>query len=69
MVVVRILVATPKSAKALGKEHPFICTVTIGFPGSSYFTFVSLPNIKSDKEPTTSTVGYFFYFPLWLFHT
>ena len=52
----------PKSTNALGKEHPFIFTVTIGFPGSSYFTSVSLLDNKSDKVPTTLTVGVVFVF-------
>lgn len=57
MVVVRILIAAPKSTEAFGKEYPLIFTVTIVFPGSSYFTGASLPNSKSDKVPTTWTIG------------
>ena len=54
----------PKSTNALGKEHPFIFTMTIGFPGSSYFTGVFVPDNKTDKVPTTWTVGVVFIFLL-----
>ena len=59
MVVVRILIAAPKSTKAFAKVHPLICTVTIGFPRSSYLTSVSFPDKRSDKVPTTWTFGLF----------
>ena len=52
-----MLNVAPKSTKAFGKEHPLICTVTIGFPGSSYFTGASLRDSESDRVPTTWTVG------------
>ena len=57
VVIVIILISAPKSTTTLGKEHPFICAVTIGFPGSSYFTGASLPDSKSDRVPTSWTVG------------
>ena len=57
MVVVRILIAAPKSTKAFGNDYPLICTVTIGFPRLSYFTGASLPDSKSDRVPTTWIVG------------
>ena len=57
MVVFRIFIAAPKSTKAFGEECPLIFTITIGFPGSSYFTGASLPNSKSDRVSTTWTVG------------
>jgi len=60
--VVSMLMATPKSTKALGKEWPFIWTVTMGFPESSYFTSVSLHSNKSDKVMTTWTVDVIFVF-------
>lgn len=31
--IVRMVMVAPKSTKALGKEQPFIWTVTMGFPG------------------------------------
>lgn len=52
----------PRSTNALGKENPFICIVTIGLPGSSYFTGISLPSNKLDKAPTTWIVGVTFIF-------
>ena len=57
MVVVRILIAAPKSTKAFGNDFTLIFTVTIGFPGSSYFTGVSIPDNKLDRVPTTWIVG------------
>ena len=57
MVVVRILIAAPKSTKAFGNDCPCICTVTIGFPMSSYFMGFSILDNKSDKVPTIWTVG------------
>jgi len=57
VVVFRILISAPKSTKAFGKEYPLIYTVTIGFPGSSYFTGASLPDNKLDRVLTTWTVG------------
>jgi len=57
VVVVKILIAAPKSIKAFGKECPLICILTIGFPGSSYFMGASLPDSKSDRVPTTWMVG------------
>ena len=62
VVVVRTLMAAPKSTNTLGKEHPFIFIVTIGFPGSSYFTSVSLHNNKSDNVLATWIVGVTFIF-------
>ena len=59
-----ILMVAPRSTNALGKEHPFICTVIIGFPGSSYFTGVSLSYNKSDKVPTAWIVHVMFIFLL-----
>ena len=64
-----MLIDAPKSTNALGKEHPFIYTVTIGFPGSSYFIGVSMPDSKSDKAPTTWTVGAVFIFSLAFLYT
>jgi len=57
-----MLMAAPKSTKALGKERPFICTVTMGFPWASYLTGVPLPSNKSDKVPMTWIVGVIFVF-------
>jgi len=54
--------AAPRSTNALGKEHSFICTMIIGFPGSSYFTSVSFLDNKLDKVLTTWTVGVTFIF-------
>ena len=54
----------PRSTNALGKEHSFICTVAIRFPRSSYFAGVSLPHNKSNKVPTTWTIGVVFIFLL-----
>ncbi len=51
--VVRKLMVTLKSTKALGKEWPFIWNLTMGFPRSSYFTGVYSTSNKSDKVPTT----------------
>ena len=51
--VVRILMAGPRSTNVFGNEWPEICTVTMGFPGSSYFTGDSLPKNKSNSVPTT----------------
>ena len=59
MVVVKILLAAPKSTKAFEKVCPLICTVTIGIPGSSYLTGACLPNNRLDRVPTTWTVGLF----------
>ena len=59
MVVVKILIAAPKSTKEFEMVCPLIFTVTIGFPGSSYLTGASLANNRSDKVPTTWTVGLF----------
>ena len=67
MVVVRILIAAPKSTKAFAKVFPLICTVTIGFPGSSYLTGVSFPDNKSNRVPTTWTLGLFVIFLLGFF--
>ena len=57
MVVVKILIATPKSTRAFEKVCPMIFTITIGFPGSSYLTGASLLDNRSDRVPTTWTVG------------
>ena len=38
--------------------------VTIGFPGSSYLIGVSFPDNRSDKVPTTWTLGLVFVFLL-----
>jgi len=62
VVVVRMLMVSLKSTKALRKEPPFIYTVTMGFPGSSYFTGVSFPSNKLDKVSTTWTIGVIFVF-------
>ena len=59
MVVVKILITTPRSTKAFENVCPLICTVTIGFPGSSYLTGVSFPDNKSDKVPMTWNLGLF----------
>ena len=59
MVVVRILIAAPKSTKEFVKVCLLICTVTIGFPGSSYLMGVSFPDNRSNRVPTTWTVGLF----------
>jgi len=59
VVVVKILIAAPRSTKAFDKVCPLICTVTIRFPGSSYLTGVSFPNKRSDKVSTTWTFGLF----------
>jgi len=53
VVVVKILIVAPRSTKAFEKDCPLICTVTIGFPKSSYLTGVSFPDNKSDRVPTT----------------
>ena len=59
MGVVKILIVAPKSTKAFEKVCPLICTVTIGFHGSSYLTGVFLLDNRLDKVPTTWTVGLF----------
>lgn len=60
MVVVKILIAAPKSNREFEKVCPFICTVTIGFPRYSYLTGASLPDNRLDRVPTTWTVGLVF---------
>jgi len=67
--VVKILIAAPRSTKAFEKVCPLICTVTIGFLGSSYLTGVSFPDNISDMVPTTWTVGLFVLFLLGFFYT
>ena len=74
MVVVRILIAAPKSTKAFAKVFPLICTVTIEFPGSLYLTSVSFPDNRLDKVPTTWSIrlfvillGFFIYSSLMVF--
>ena len=67
VVVVKILNAAPKSTKAFEKVFPLICTVTIGFPGSSYLMGVSFPDNRSDRVPTTWTFGLFVIFLLGFF--
>jgi len=69
VVVVKILIAAPKSTKAFEKVFPLICTVTIGFPRSSYLTGASLPDNRLDKVPTTWNVGLFIILLLGLFYT
>lgn len=59
VVVVRILIAAPKSNKAFAKVFPLICTINIGLLGSSYLTGVYFLDNRSDKVPTTWTVGLF----------
>ena len=59
VVVVKILIIAPKSTKSFENLCPLICTVTIGFPGSSYLIGASLLDNRSDKVPTTWTVGLF----------
>ena len=59
VVVVKMLIAAPRSTKAFEKVCPLMCTVTIGFPGSSYLTGVSFYDNKLDKVPTTWTFGLF----------
>ena len=51
--VVKMLMAAPKSTNVFGKEWLEMCTVTMEFPASSYFTGNSLPSNKSDSIPTT----------------
>ena len=57
MVVVKILIAAPKSTRAFEKVCPLIFTVNIGFPVSSYLIDASLPDNRSDSVPTTWTIG------------
>lgn len=67
MVVVKILMAAPRSTKAFEKVCPLICMVNIGFLGSSYLTGVYFPDNRLDKVPTTWTFGLFVNFLLVLF--
>ena len=60
--VVRMLMAAPRSTNVFRNDQPEICTVTMGFLGSSYFTGGSLPSNKSDSAPTTRTVATTFVF-------
>ena len=67
MVVVKILIAAPKSIKAFEKVCPLIWIVTIGFPVSSYLTGASFPDNKLDKVPTSWTIRLFVILLLGLF--
>ena len=59
MVVAKILIAAPKSTRAFEKVFPLICTVTIGFHGSSYLASASLLDNRLNRVPTTWTAGLF----------
>ena len=47
-----MLIAAPKSINVFGISIPFICVLTIGLPGSTYFCMVIFPIIMSAIFPT-----------------
>ena len=47
-----MLIVAPKSIKVFGISIPFICVLTIGFPGSTYFYMVIFPIMISAIFPT-----------------
>jgi hypothetical protein len=51
-----MLIVAPKSTSTCGIDVCPILTVTVGFPGSPYLIGGVLPNISSEKSPTTCTV-------------
>jgi len=59
VVIVRLLIATPKSTKEFAKICPLFFTITIGFPGTLYLMGGYFPDNRLDRVPTTWTVGLF----------
>ena len=47
-----MFIAAPKSIKVFGISIPFICVLTIGLPGSTYFCMVIFPIMISAIFPT-----------------